>query len=127
MRLLSTTLILLAELINLLPLSGVGSGHRLQSLYGVVLQDPNLAILMRHRAVLFGVVGGLLVISALHAPLRPAAYAAGFVSMLSFVWIAWLEGGGNPQLRRVVVVDLFSSAALLVAVILDCAVRVGEA
>lgn len=124
---LSTALILLVGLLNLLPVSGVVSGNRLQSLYGVVLQDPNLVILMRHRAVLFGVVGGLLVISAFHLPLRPAGYAAGFISMLSFVLIAWLVGSCNPELRRVVVVDLVASAALLGALLLDYVVGTGEA
>jgi hypothetical protein len=67
---LATTLILLVGLANLLPVVGVLSAARLQIPYGVALDDPNLVILMRHRAVLFGVVGGLLVASALHAPLR---------------------------------------------------------
>jgi hypothetical protein len=119
---LSTTLIVLAGLLNLLPVSGVLSSQRLQSLYGVALQDPNVVILMRHRAILFGVVGCLLIASAFHPPLRPAGYAAGFVSMLSFVLIAWLVGSYNPELRRVVVVDLVASAALLGALLLDHAV-----
>ena len=93
-------------LVNALPVAGSLSGARLQALYGVALQDPNIVILMRHRAVLFGIVGGLLVGAAFHAPLRGAAYGAGFVSMLSFVLIAWLVGGYNAELRRVVIVDL---------------------
>jgi hypothetical protein len=56
----------LVGLMNLLPVSGALSSSRLQGLYGVVLRDANLSILLRHRAVLFGVVGGLLLISAFH-------------------------------------------------------------
>lgn len=119
MRALSTVLIVLTGLVNLLPVSGVLSSGRLQALYGVALQDPNVIILMRHRAVLFGIVGGLLLLSAFHSPLRPVGYAAGFISMLSFVLIAWLVGGYNPELKRVLVVDIVASAALLAALLLE--------
>jgi hypothetical protein len=118
-RTLSTALIVLTGLVNLLPVSGVVSSGRLQALYGVALQDPNLVILMRHRAVLFGIVGGVLMLSAFHWPLRPIGYAAGFLSMLSFVLIAWLAGGYNAELRRVVVVDVVASGALLAAWLLE--------
>src|SRR5262245_43896084 len=106
---------------------GVLSSTRLRALYGVELQDANVIILMRHRAVLFGIVGGLLVLSAFHSPLRPAGYAAGFVSMLSFVVVAWLVGSYNPELRRVLVVDLVASAALLAALLMDRLARSGAA
>jgi hypothetical protein len=118
-RALSRVVILFVGLLNLLPVSGVLSSSRLESLYGVVLRDANVIVLMRHRAVLFGVVGGLLVLSAFRSPLRPVGYAVGFVSMLSFVLIAWLVGGTNHELQRVVVIDLAASAALLVALLLD--------
>jgi hypothetical protein len=39
--------------------------------------------------------------------------------MLSFVLIAWISGGYNPELRRVLVVDVAGSAALLAALLLD--------
>ncbi len=74
---------------------------------------------MRHRAILLGIVGALLAASAFLVPLRPAAYAAGFISMLSFVLIARLVGGYNKALRRVVLADLGASAALLVAALID--------
>ncbi len=115
----STVLIGLVGLANLLPVVGVLSAARLQSLYGVVLEDANLVVLMRHRAVLFGVVGGLLLTSAFHAPLRPVGIAVGLTSMLSFVLIAWLVGNSNPELKRVVVADLVGSAALVGAILLD--------
>lgn len=123
MRALSTILILVASVINLLPAAGALSGERMQAAYGVAFGDPNLEILMRHRAVLFGIVGGLLLASAFHAPLRPAAYVAGFVSMVSFVLIVWLVGSANAELRRVLVVDLVGIAALLGALVIDAALR----
>lgn len=119
MRALATALLLLAALANLLPVLGVLSTARLESLYGVLLQDPDLAILMRHRAVLFAIVGGLLGAAAFHPPLRSLAIAAGLVSMLSFVAIAGLVGDYNPQLRRVVLVDGIASLGLVAAALLD--------
>lgn len=126
MQPLSKALILLVGLVNLLPVIGVLSADRLESLYGVVLEDANLLILMRHRALLFGIVGGLLVGSAFHPPLRRIGLVAGLTSMLSFVLIAGLEGGCNSELRRVVVVDVVASFALLGSAVLDYRIRVRE-
>ena len=84
MQHLSTILILVAAAINLAPAVGAASPERMATLYGLVLDNPNLEILMRHRAVLFGIVGSLLVVAAFHRPLRAVGYASGFASMISF-------------------------------------------
>jgi hypothetical protein len=110
---LAMTLFVIVGVVNLLPVAGVASARRLQALYGVVLEDPNLVILMRHRAVLFGIVGAILVGAAFVHSLRPFAIAAGLVSMLSFVLVARLVGKYNAELRRVVIVDLAASALLV--------------
>ena len=47
-------------LINLYPLVGVLGAKQLESLYGVDVAAPDLALLLRHRAVLFGLLGALL-------------------------------------------------------------------
>ena len=57
MRYLVSATLVLVGLIHLLPLSGVLSADQLASLYGLSFSEPNLAILMRHRAVLFGLLG----------------------------------------------------------------------
>jgi hypothetical protein len=67
---------------------------------------------MRHRAVLFGLVGGSLLASAFYPPLRAVGYAVGFASMLSFLLIAWLVDGYSVQLQRVVFMDLVGIASL---------------
>ncbi len=119
MRAILTALILGVGIVNLLPVIGALSSERLHSLYGVAIGDPNLAILMRHRAVLFAIVGALLVASAFAPALRPVAFAAGFVSMGSFIALALQVGDYNPALRRIVMIDVVASIALLIAVILD--------
>jgi hypothetical protein len=119
MQALITILILFAAVVNLVPVTGVLSAERLRALYGMAFDGGTLLILMRHRAVLFGIVGTLLLVSAFHRPLRAAAVVAGLVSMLSFVVIAKLQAGANPELERLVTVDLVASAGLVAAVLLD--------
>jgi hypothetical protein len=118
MRAIVVALILAAGVVNLLPAIGAFSTGRIRSLYGVVIEDPNLAILMRHRAVLFAIIGALLLASAFQPTLRPVAFAAGFVSMGSFVALALLVGDPNPALRRIVLIDVIATIALLIAAIL---------
>jgi len=112
MQHLSTLLFLVAAAINLAPAVGAASPERMATLYGLALDDPNLEILMRHRAVLFGIVGSFLVVAAFHRPLRAAGYLAGFASMLSFLLIAWLVGGYSEQIQRVAIVDVVGVASL---------------
>jgi len=112
MKYLWTVLVLVAAAINLAPLLGAFAPERLTTLYGVNLDDPNLQILMRHRAVLFGIVGGLLLVAAFHPPLRSVGYAVGFASMLSFLLVAWWVGGYSAEIHRVVLLDVVGIAAL---------------
>ena len=112
MRYLWTCLVLVAAAINLAPLLGAFAPERMTALYGVNLDDPNLQVLMRHRAVLFGIVGGLLLVAAFHPPLRTIGYAVGFASMLSFLLIAWLVGGYSAEIQRVILLDVVGIAAL---------------
>lgn len=109
--------LLLAGLINLLPLMGVLGAERLQSLYGMDFEDPSLRVLMRHRAVLFGLLGGAMIASVGIPHWRIPMAVAGLVSMLSFVALAALEGGGNAAIRRVVTADVIASVLLALALL----------
>lgn len=123
MKALVGALLLAAAAVNLAPVVGVLSNQRLRWLYGVEVDDANLAVLLRHRAVLFAIVGALLAVSAFAPSLRGLAIAAGLLSMVSFVAIAAIVGGINPQLQRVVRVDVAASVALLLAALLDAWTR----
>jgi hypothetical protein len=121
-----TALFLAAALINLAPVFGALGGERLSALYGVEIAGRELAILMRHRALLFGIVGALLAAAALRPELRAAALLAGLASMLGFLAIARLEGGATGALARVAAADLIGCAALALAGILELAARSGR-
>lgn len=113
MRHLVSAMLIVAGVIHLLPLSGVLGAERLAALYGLPFAEPNLAILMRHRAMLFGLLGVFLCIAAFRPAWQPAAFVAGFVSVLSFLLLARMEGGYNAQVGRVVVADWVALGCLV--------------
>ena len=59
-----TGLMLVVAVIHLLPISGFFGVERLATLYEIEITDSNLEILMRHRAILFGILGGFLAYAA---------------------------------------------------------------
>ena len=117
MRYITTAALLVVAIIHLLPLSGVLGAERLTTLYGVAVTDPNLAIVMRHRAVLFGLLGAFLLYAAFQPAWQPMAFVAGFVSVLSFLWLSWSVGGYNAQISRVVLADWVALISLLVGLV----------
>lgn len=114
MRYLVSAMLVIVAIIHLLPLSGVLGGERLAALYGLSFNDPNLAILMRHRAVLFGLLGLFLLFSAFRTQFQAIAFIAGFVSVVSFLWLAWSVGGYNAQIARVFTADIVALACLII-------------
>lgn len=115
MRHLIKVSLLIVAVIHLLPLIGVISAARLTQIYGIEVASAELEILLRHRAVLFGLLGAFLAYAAFQPPLQPLALLAGWLSVLSFLALAWSATGYNAQLARVVNADLLALVALIVA------------
>jgi hypothetical protein len=109
-----SAMLLLVAVIHLLPVSGVLGADQLTQLYGVAASEPNLAILMRHRAVLLGLLGALCAGAAFVPGLQTTAFIAGFMSVGSFLLLAFLTDGYNAHVGRVVTADLVAAAALVV-------------
>lgn len=108
-------LLLIAGIIHLLPISGVLGADRLAALYGLDFREPNLLLLMRSRAVLFGLLGALLVYAAFRPALQPLAIIGGLLSVVAFLLLAALGPGYNDALRRVVLADWLALVCLLLA------------
>ena len=107
-----SVLLVVVGLINSVPVVGVISGRQVQRQYGLGELDANLAILMRHRAVMLGIIGGLLIASAFIPAWQTVAVIAGFISMIAYVAIAFATGGFNEQVKRVAIIDLVAIVLL---------------
>lgn len=112
-----TAALIVAGIIHLIPISGVLGADRLSALYGLPLTEPNLVILMRHRAVLFGLLGAFLVYAAFRPAQQPPAFIAGFVSVVSFLWITWSADGSNDAIARIVAGDIVALCSLVIGAI----------
>jgi hypothetical protein len=119
MRWLSPILLALVGLVHLLPVTGAFGAPHLERLYGVAITDPNLLVLMQHRAVLFAIVGGLLLAGVFRPEWRPLAIAIGLLSVGSFLLVAWSVGGTNALIARVVWIDVAALAMLIVAALFE--------
>lgn len=115
MRYLVSALLVVVGIIHLLPLSGLAGAPQLNTLYGLDFSEPNLVLLMRHRAVLFGLVGALCMFAAVRSRMQPLALLVAAVSVVSFLLLAWDTGQYNASLARVVTADLVALASIIVA------------
>lgn len=113
-----TGLLLVVAVIHLIPLTGVLGAEKLTTLYGQDFSDTDLQILMRHRAVLFGLLGAFLVYAAFTPGVQPLAFAAAAISIASFFWLAFSTGGYGPAIHKIVLGDIIAALALLLAVLL---------
>ncbi len=113
-----TICFLVTGVINFIPLVGVLSKARLETLYGLSIESNELTILLKHRAVLFGIVGGFIIFSAFYPIYQPISFVLGYISMISFLIIALHEGNYNSDIRKVVIADVIGIISFLIATIL---------
>ncbi|MBU6152985.1 MAG: hypothetical protein KGP28_01675 [Bdellovibrionales bacterium] len=117
MKHLTTIILILVGIIHLLPLSGVFGAERLSALYGIEFQDPNILILMRHRAVLFGIFGVFLMTAAFRPAWHLWAFTSAFVSVVSFMLLALSAGEFNQELHRVFMADLVALGMIFIGLL----------
>lgn len=110
--------LIIVGIIHLLPGVGVLGQHHLAMLYGVQFTSPEALLLMRHRAVLFVIVGCLLLASVRLQQLQWAAIVAGAVSVLSFLLLAAFPSIYTPQIGKVFYIDVLALLLLLVAAVI---------
>ncbi len=114
MRYIISGSLLIGAFIHLLPISGIFGARSLAKLYGVAVADANVEILLRHRAVLFGLLGAFLVAAAFDRSIEMPAFIAGIASTASFLVLARLVGNYSSQLSRVVLADIVALMALVI-------------
>lgn len=114
MKYVSVIALLVSAIIHLLPVPGVTGTAALGKLYGIEVVDANTAILLQHRALLFGMLAILMLLAIAMPKLRVTVLAAGLFSAGSFVVVALWVGGYNAAIARVVTADVVVSVLLAV-------------
>jgi hypothetical protein len=84
------------------------------SMFENFTQSGDLLILLRHRAIQFGLLGAFVIYSAFKPELQWLAIIFGLVSMLSFVVIAFLVGDYGAGVRKVIIADVAASILLFI-------------
>ena len=118
-----TLCLVIVGLINLAPVLGVISAQRLEAGYSITLAGNDLAILMRHRALLFGVLGAFILYSAFNPLHQLPAMIMGGVSMVGFAWLVIATGGYNEAVGKVLLIDVVGILFLCVAAVLKYVAR----
>ena len=114
----TVTCLILVGLINFVPVLGLLSVQNIESAYKTSLTDPNLIILMRHRALLFGVLGGFVLSSVFKPVYQNAAMVMAGISMVGFVLLTLIVGDFNEAIYKVFLVDIVAMFILVVAVLI---------
>lgn len=110
-------ILLITGLVHILPFSFLFFPEQLQKNYGVDMSDVNLQLLLRHRAIFFGLIGFGLIFSAIKRYFYGWASTIGLISMVSFIVLFYQIGGINQQLRSVMMIDVFVSISLFLSAV----------
>ncbi len=112
-------LVLIATgLVHLAPAIGVLGGGTIERLYGIDPSGTDVALLLQHRAVLFGILGAGTLAAAATGRHRTEVLVANLVSVATFVLLFAIQPATTGELRRVATVDavlVLPVAAALVA------------
>lgn len=119
MELIYRITLFIAGLINLLPALLVFLPDKISKSYGIDIPNSNYELLLRHRAILFGIIGGLMIYSALVKKHYELSTIVGLVSMTSFIILYFLIGKDiNSELKKVMMIDVVATVILCFGFIL---------
>ena len=109
----------IAGFINLLPSLLAFLPDKISKSYGIEIPSANYELLLRHRAILFGIIGGFMIFSAIFKKHFEIATTAGLISMISFILLFFLIGKDiNSELKKVMIVDIVATVILCIGLVL---------
>lgn len=107
--------LLIAGIINAVPVLIAFLPSKITDSYGIIIPDANFELVLRHRAVLLGIIGGLLIYSAITKKHYDLTTLTGIISMASFLLLYFvIDGEINESLAVVMKIDVFAILLLLV-------------
>lgn len=108
------TVLFLVGVVNVLPALIAFMPSKISSSYGVGIPDSNYELLLRHRGVFFGIIGGFMIYSAFCKSYYKIATFFGTISMISFVFLYYIICCSiNSKLHTIMMIDIFATVILL--------------
>ncbi len=105
----------ISGIINLLPSILAFIPNKISQSYGIEIPNSNYELLLRHRAILFGIIGGIMIYSAITKNNYSIAVLIGLISMISFILLFKLVNGEiNHELNKVMKIDIVGIIILLI-------------
>ena len=115
MELIFRICLFITGVINILPSLLAFLPNKISESYGIEIPNQNYELLLRHRAVLFGIIGGIMIFSAIRKSNYSMAVCIGIISMVSFVLLLKLTNGDiNEELNKVMKIDIVGIVILLI-------------
>lgn len=115
MELIFRICLFIAGIINFIPSFIAFLPTKITLSYGIKVPDQNFELLLRHRGILFGIVGGFMLYSVFAKKHYDLATLFGLISMVSFLILFYLTKGEiNKELTGVMKVDAVAIVILLV-------------
>lgn len=107
--------LVISGIINFIPSILAFFPNKIRQSYGVEIPNANYELLLRHRAISLGIIGGLMIYAAIAKKNYDLVTIVGLVSMVAFVVLYNLVGGElNSELSKVMKIDVFAIAVLLI-------------
>lgn len=100
MELIFRICLFISGMINFLPSILAFFPNKISESYGIQIPDQNFELLLRHRAILFGIIGGIMIYSAITKKYYSLAVVIGVISMVSFLFLfKFINGEINPRIK----------------------------
>ena len=111
----TAALFLIVGVVNLIPMAVFFDIRQTTKLYGVEVTDSTMLVLMRHRAILLGIVGIILIYAAIRPEARWIAFGLAALSKISFIYLWATSSGSSAEIRKVALIDVAAMVVLCVA------------
>ena len=114
-----TSTFIIVGLINFAPITGLLGAERLIAGSGIDSPSNDMVLLLQHRAVLFGIIGAVIILAAFQKNLRPLASSMALISMISFLFLFDFSQNPNPKIMLIAQIDLVATLLLILAMLIS--------
>ncbi|OJJ17263.1 hypothetical protein BKI52_31670 [marine bacterium AO1-C] len=119
MEIIFRIVLFLAGLVNFAPAMIVFFPEKIAQSYGIQLTEANLELLMRHRGILFGLIGGLMMYAAVFKKYENLAVLLGSISMGTFILLYFISTPNfSPGITKIMRIDVVAFSLLLTAYVI---------